>query len=90
MQTIPAANTRIMGTIDNIILNIMDLRICTRLTVIETLNGIFFVYYSVEQLKSLIVTCKQSDQIIWKHTWQFLADEMQMIPAAVHAYGDYR
>ena len=30
-----------------------------------------------------LVTCKQSEQIIWKQTWQFLADEtMQTIPAA--------
>ena len=40
---------------------------------------------------SQLVTCKRSEQIIWKRTWQFLADEtMQTIPAAVHAYGDYR
>ena len=57
----------------------------------RNIERIFIVYYNVEQFKSLIVTCKQSEQIIWKHTWKFLADEtMQTIPAAVHAHGDYR
>ena len=60
-----------MGTIDNIILNIMDLMICTRrqLTAIETLNRIFFVYNNVEQFKCRTVSNVQTVRTNYLETY---------------------
>ena len=51
-----------------------------------------FVYYNVEQFKSLTVSYVQTVRTSYLETYMAIfADEtMQTIPAAVHAYGDYR